>query len=360
LVTVRWSWIYALTRRTLEVVVFRLRGDKAKDVELLVLRHEVALLRRQVTHPALRATDRMLLAACSRLLPRDRWAAFIITPATLLRWHRELVADTWTHPHRRPGRPSTRHEIRELILKLAGENPTWGHRRIQGELVGLGHKVAASTVWGILHRAGIDPAPTRAAQSWRDFLRAQASGVMACDFFSVDTIALQRLYVLFMIEIGTRRVHLLGVTKHPTRTWVTQVARNLAIDLDDRATSFTFLLRDRDTKFVTAFDEVFTSLGLRILHSPPRAPLANSFAEPSVGTARQECTDRLLIYNQRHLTHVLTEYVRHNNTHRPHRPLDQRPPLPTPATAAPTGPRAPHHKPVLGGLLNEYTYTPAA
>jgi putative transposase len=155
---VRWSWIYALTRRTLELVVFRLRGDKAKDIELLVLRHEVALRRRQVTRPALRPTDRMLLAACSRLLPLPRWGAFIVTPATLLRWHREPVANTWTHPHPRPGRPSTRREIREVILRLSAENPTWGHRRIQGELVGLGHKVATSTVWVILRRAGVDPA----------------------------------------------------------------------------------------------------------------------------------------------------------------------------------------------------------
>jgi putative transposase len=197
-----------------------------------------------------------------------------------------------------------------VILRLAAENPAWGHRRIQGELVGLGHKVAASTVWGILHRAGIDPAPTRAAQSWRDVLRAPASGVLACHFFSVDTVALQRLYVLFMIEIGTRRVHLLGVTAHPTGAWVTQVARNLAVDLDERAASFTFLLRDRDTTFVASFDDVFTSLGLRILQSPPRAPVANSFAERWIGTARRECTDRLLIYNQRHLIHVLTDYVR--------------------------------------------------
>jgi putative transposase len=357
--TVRWSWIYALTRRTLELVVFRLRGDRAKDIELLVLRHEVALLRRQVTRPALRPTDRMLLAACSRLLPRDRWAAFIITPATLLRWHRELIANKWTHPHRRPGRPSTRREIRELILRLAAENPTWGHRRIQGELVGLGHKVAASTVWLILHRAGVDPAPQRSAQSWGDFLRVQASGVLACDFFSVDTVLLQRLYVLFVIEIGTRRVHLLGVTAHPTGAWVTQVARNLVMDLDDHA-SFRFFLRDRDTKFVASFDEIFTSLGLRILRSPPRAPRANSFAERWVGTARRECTDRLLIYTRRHLTHVLTEYVRHYNTHRPHRSLNQRPPLPDPVPASPTGSRHLHRERVLGGLLNEYTYRPAA
>jgi putative transposase len=300
----------------------------------------------------------VLLAACSRLLPRARWGTFFITPATLLRWHRELLANTWTHPRRRPGRPSTRREIRDVVLQLAAENPTWGHRRIQGELVGLGHKVAASTVWLILHRAGIDPAPRRAAQSWRDFLRTQASGVLACDFFSVDTIALQRLYALFVIELGTRRVHLLGVTAHPTGAWVTQVARNLAMDLDDRASSFKFLIRDRDTKFVTGFDTVFTSLGLRILRSPPRAPRGNAYAERWVGTARRECTDRLLIYNRRHLEHVLDQYVRHYNTHRPHRSLDQRPPIPAPVAATPTG--VLHRNRVLGGLINEYRYQQAA
>jgi putative transposase len=215
------------------------------------------------------------------LLPRALWGTFFVTPATLLRWHREL-------------------------------------------LVGLGHQVAASAIWQILHRAGIDPAPRRAAQSWRDFLRAQASGVLACDFFSVDTVALQRLYVLFVIELGTRRVHLLGVTADPTGAWVAQVARNLAVDLDDVGGWLKFLLRDRDTKFVTGFDAAFTSMGLRILRSPPRAPRANAYAERWVGTARRECTDRILIYNQRHLHRVLDEYVQHYNTHRPHRSLDQR------------------------------------
>lgn len=235
--------------------MLRVRGDRAKDVELLVLRHEVALLRRQVTRPALRPTDRMLLAACSRLLPRARWGAFIVTPATLLRWQRELIASRWSHPHRRQGRPSTRREVRELILRLAAENPTWGHRRIQGELVGLGHKVAASTVWLILHR----------------------------------------LYVLFVIEIGTRRVHLLGVTAYPTRAWVTQVARNLAIDLDDRAASFTFLLRDRDTKFVASFDEVFTPSPCRELvrralggHRPPGVHRPAPDLQPAPPDARPD------------------------------------------------------------------------
>jgi putative transposase len=212
----RWSLIYILTWRAL--VTFRIRGGAAKDIELLVLRHEVAVLRRQVTRPALQPADRVLLAAAA---PSLVWGTFFVTPATLLRWHRELLANTWIYRRRRPGRLSTRREVRDVVLRLAADNPTWGHRRIQGELVGLGHQVAASTVWSILHRAGVDPAPRRAAQSWRDFLRAQASGVLACDFFSVDTVALQRLYVLFVIELGTRRVHLLGVTVHPTGWTVT-------------------------------------------------------------------------------------------------------------------------------------------
>jgi hypothetical protein len=267
-----WSLMYTLTRHALGLAVLRLRGGSAKDVELMVLRHEVMVLRRQVSRPALQPADRMLLAALSRRLPRGRWGVFLVTPATLLRWHRELVARRWTYPHRRPGRPSVPRELRELVLRLAAENPTWGHRRIQGELAGLGHAVAPSTVWSMLNRAGVDPAPRRASQTWREFLRAQAATVLACDFFTVDTVALQRIYVLFVIELGTRRVHLLGVTKHPTGTWVAQQARNLLMDLDERAARFRFLVRDRDTKFVAPFDRVFTSAGLEILRTPPRAP----------------------------------------------------------------------------------------
>jgi putative transposase len=180
------------------------RDGGAKDVELLLLRHEVAVLRRQVHHPQLQPADRLVLAALSRLLPGARWSVFFVTPATLLRWHRHLVARHWTYPHRQPGRPPVDPIVRALVLRLALENSTWGHRRIQGELARLGYQVAASTVWKILHQAGVDPAPRRAGLTWRQFLTAQARSMIACDFFTVDTVFLKRLYVLFFVELATR------------------------------------------------------------------------------------------------------------------------------------------------------------
>jgi transposase InsO family protein len=351
------SLMYTLTRHALGLAMLRLRGESAKDVELMVLRHEVMVLRRQVSRPALQPADRMLLAALSRRLPRARWGAFFVTPGTILRWHRELVARRWTFPHRRQGRPSVGRELRALVLRLAAENPTWGHRRIQGELAGLGYAVAPSTVWSILNRAGVDPAPRRSSQTWREFLRVQAATVLACDFFTVDTVALQRIYVLFVIELDTRRVHLLGVTKHPTGHWVTQQARNLLIDLDERAARFRFLIRDRDTKFVESFDRVFTAAGMEILRTPPRAPRANAICERWVGSARRECTDRLLTLGEAHLRGVLAAYIRHYNGHRPHWARDQRPPdTDSPAVSQITDltDRHVHRTPILGGLINEY------
>ena len=254
------------------------RSSAAKDAELLLLRHEVAVLRRQVARPRLDWADRAVLAGLARLLPRWVWQGRLVQPATLLRWHRDLVRRRWTYPHRR-GRPGMAPEIRDLVLRLAKENPTWGYRRVHGELCRLGYTIGASTVWAILQRAGVDPAPIRSAVSWRQFLRAQAKSVLAVDFFTVDTVLLKRLYVLFVIEVATRQVHVLGVTAHPMGEWVTQQARNLLMTLDDRAGQLRFLVRDRNTKFTAAFDAVFAAEAIKVLMPPVRASQANAYAE---------------------------------------------------------------------------------
>jgi putative transposase len=349
-----WSLLYGLTRNALGVMLLPIRGDAAKDIEILVLRHQLAVLRRQVDRPALEPADRVLLAALSRLLPRVRWNAFVVTPATLLRWHRELVARKWTYPRKTPGRPPIRAEIRNLVLRLAAENPSWGHRRIHGELLGLGYRVGTTTVWRILHQAGVNPAPRRVDASWTGFLRAQAAGVLACDFFTVDTVFLQRIYVFFVVEIASRRVHILGATRHPTGAWVAQQARNLLMDLDERAQSFRFLIRDRDTKFTDAFDAVFGAANIRILRTPPQTPKANAFAERWILSVRRECTDRLLIFSERHLESVLKIYQGHFNGHRPHRSLAQRPPAPPPETIPTSDNYTIYRSRLLGGLINEY------
>jgi putative transposase len=283
-----------------------------------VLRHEVAVLRRQVARPRMDWADRAVLAGLSRMLPRSVWRGRLVQPATLLRWHRDLVLRRWTYPHRR-GRPTVAAEIQSLVLRMARENSTWGYRRIHGELCRLGYKIGASSVWTILHRAGVAPAPKRSALTWRQFLRAQAKGVLAVDFFTVDTVFFKRLYVLFVIEVATRRVHVLGVTPHPVGTWVTQQARNLLMGLDDRVGRFRILVLDRDAKFTAAFDAVFTAEGLKVLRTPVRAPRANAYAERWVGTVRREVLDRMLIFRSRQLRSVPAEYADHYNGHRPHR-----------------------------------------
>ena len=321
-----FSFAYWTLRRLLELVVLRSRSEREKEIEILVLRHQLQLLERQIGRPQLRPADRALLAAFSRVLPRRVWPSFFVTPATLLRWHRELVARRWTYPARSAGRPATAADLRELVLRLASENPDWGYRRIQGELVGLGVKLAASTVWRILKEAGIDPAPRRLEATWAEFLRRQAASMLECDFLTVDTVFFKRLYVLFFIELATRRVHLAGITTNPDGPWVTQQARNLLMQFDDQGARPRYLIRDRDSKFTRDFDEVFRTEGIRVIKAPVRAPNARAHAERWIGSLRRECLNRLLIFGRRQLECVLAVYTLHYNEHRPHRALDQRRP----------------------------------
>ena len=344
---------YLMLTRVLSWLVLLPRSDAAKNVEILTLRHEVAVLRRTNSRPTLTWLDRAVLSALSRLLPTPLRHLRLVSPRTLLRWHHQLVARHWTYPRRRPGRPSIAPPIRALILQLARENPRWGYRRIQGELVGLGHTIAASTIGKILKSAGVDPAPRRTGPHMATVpVRAGPSdprGRLRPHRHRLP----RRLYILIVIEHNRRHVHLAGITAHPTGAWVTQQARNLVMDLGDRADQFRCLIRDRDSKFTAAFDAVFAAAGTRIIRTPIRAPRANAVAERFIGTMRRECLDQLLITGPRHLAAVLREYVQHYNAHRPHRSLHQHPP------AGGTPPRCgavirPQLRDRLGGLIHEY------
>jgi putative transposase len=318
----RVARFYRVVRLVIDLLVLRGRTTRSKDVEILVLRHQLAVLGRQSARPRFEPEDRAILTALARVLGRDRWSILLVRPDTILGWHRRLVANHWTYPHR-SGRPSTVAETRRTIMRLARENPTWGYRRIHGELARLGITLAASTVWAILKHAGIDPAPGRSSESWTEFLRAQAAGIVACDFFTVDTVSLRRYYVLFFIEVETRRVHLAGITKNPTGDWTTQAARNFVMRYQR---SIRFLIRDGAGQFVASFDEVFRSDGATIIRTPVRTPVANAYAERWVGTVRRELLDRTLIWNRRQLEQLLRDYIEHYNTHRPHRSLSQHAP----------------------------------
>jgi transposase len=265
---------YLAFSAVLKLLVGRRRTEFAKDVELMVLRHQLTVLWRQAGRPSLRPADRAFLAALPRVLPRRHRQGFIVTPQTLLRWHRELVRRKWTQPQRSPGRPPVNDRVRQLVLRLARENPCWGYPRIAGELGKLGLRVSPSTVRRLLLGAGLRPAPRRAGPSWRDFLRQQAASMLACDFFTVETISLRRFYVLFFIELGSRRVRVAGCTTNPSGAWVTQQARNLSFTgVFER---MRFLIHDRDSKFTAAFDEVFRSEDIRVIHTPIHAPQANA------------------------------------------------------------------------------------
>jgi transposase InsO family protein len=335
----------------LDLLTARCRADQAKDMEIALLRQQLRLLQRQQTQPLrLRRADRLLLAVLAKRLStlacvlRHPWHAscLLVSPATILRWHRALVRRKWTFSHRRDGRPPLAADLEALILRLARENPRWGYKRIQGELRKLGHRVGRTTIRDLLKRAALPLAPERARRgvSWRTFCRHYRQQVLACDCF-----------VLFFLEVRTRRVHLSGCTAHPTSAWVAQQARNLAWHLQDGNLAATILLHDRDSRFTTAFDRVFACEGLTVVRTPPHCPWANGYAERWVGSARRECLDHLLILNERHLQRVLAEYTTFYNERRPHQGLGQQCPVPRPPDPGEGPVRC---RDVLGGILHDY------
>ncbi|WP_329375549.1 integrase core domain-containing protein [Streptomyces sp. NBC_01483] len=341
-------------------------SDRDKHTEILALRHQITVLERQLGGERIRfsPSDRAFLAALLHRLPSEvlRRIRLVVRPDTVLRWHRDLVARRHAARSRpmRPGRPRTVRSVRLLVLRLARENSNWGYRRIHGELLVLGVKVAASTVWEILKEAGIDPAPERATSTWADFLRSQADALLACDFLETITLSGARMYVFAVIEHASRRIRILAATAHPTAMWVTQAAKNLVMDLEDAGCRARFLIRDRDRKFPALFDAVLNDAGIEVVLSGVRMPRMNSIMERWVQTCRRELLDRTLIWNQHHLLHALREFERFYNEHRPHQGLANARPLhPLPAPIEDSN-RIAHldiqRRARLGGTLHEYRH----
>jgi putative transposase len=351
-----WSFVYLALCRVVQLVVLLCKSERSKELEILLLRHELAILRRQPRRARLRPGDRAMLAALARALPRSAWTSLSVSPTTLLRWHRQLVRRRWTYPHRRPGRPALDRRLQALVLRLARENPAWGYRRIVGELQSLGISVSATSVRTILARHGLPPAPQRDELSWRDFLRQQAATTLACDFFTVETAWLKRIYVLFFISLESRRIEFVASTPNPTGAWVAQQARNLLMALDGRGQPLRFLIHDRDAKFSGGCDHVFRSEGIAVIRTPVRAPNAN--ASRALGRQRPSRVPRPAAdLSRRQLEHVLRVYTRHYNRHRPHRALALCPPEQAGRNPAPL--RAPayaqlNRRDLLGGLIHEY------
>ena len=335
------------------------REETRKTAEILILRHQVTVLQRhQARRPKLNWADRALLATLFGVIPKVRrqGVRLLVTPDTILRWHRDIVERRWAarSMRGRSGRPATRRNIKALVLRLAWENPEWGYRRIHGELAGLGVKFAALTVREILKTNGIDPAPRRIGPTWSQFLRSQAEGILASDFFSVDLLDGTQAYVLAVIEHAARRIRILGVTLHPTGEWTSQQARNLIMDLGGQADRMKFMIRDRGSNFTAAFDAVLADAGIRTVLCNVRTPRMNAIAERWIGGCRRELLDRTLIWNQNHLRRILREYETHHNQHRPHRSLHGAAPLKTlPEPVDLEQYRIRRHTRV-GGRINEY------
>jgi transposase InsO family protein len=335
-----------------------------RDIEISTLRHQLAVLQRQINRPRVTPADRAFLAALLHQLPRPklRQLHLIVSPDTVLRWHRDLTRRRHAEASRRKrsGRPPARRSIQALVLGLARENSTWGYRRIHGELAVLGIKVAPSTVWEILRAHRIEPAPERNRQTWAAFLRGQAHAILACDLFTATTLNGATLYVFAVIEHANRRIRILGATAHPTADWVTQTARNVVMDLQDAGATVRYLIKDRDSKFTGAFDAVFEAEGIEIVTTGIRVPRMNSIMERWVQTCRHELLDRTLILNQAHLLHALGEFESIYNQHRPHRTLHSAAPL-RPLREPITEPDRLDHLDIrrrnrLGGLFHEYAH----
>jgi putative transposase len=335
------------------------REETWKAAEILLLRHQLTVLQRhQPCRLKLTWADRALLVTLLGVIPKARRPGLrlLVTPDTILRWHRDIVRRRWGARSRRgkTGRPATRRNIKALVLRLARENPSWGYRRIHGELAGLGVKVAASTAWEILKNAGIDPAPRRTGPAWSQFLRSQADAILACDFFTADLLDGTQAYVLAVIEHASRRIRILGVTLHPTGEWTAQQARNLIMDLDEQAHRVRSMIRDRGSNFTTAFDVVLADAGIRTVLCNVRTPRMNAIAERWIGGCRRELLDRALVWNQAHLRQILRQYEAHHNQHRPHRSLKGAAPLkplPEPVNLEQFRVR---RQARVGGLINEY------
>ncbi len=336
-------------------------SEREKDLEILLLRKQLAIMERKLKGP-LRGVSRVekltlavlavkMRAVTGRTMRQLAASIRIVQPETVFKWHRELVRWKWNYQHkRRGGRPRTKRELEQLIVRLAREND-WGYGKIQGELRKLGHEVSRETIANILERQGIPPAPERGSISWRKLLGHYKAQILASDFFTVETLCLQTIYVLFFIELGTRRVHVAGCTPKPNSAWATQQGRQMVWELEEQGISIRFLIHDRDSNFSKAFDGVFACEGIKVIATPVRAPNANAYAERWVRSVREECLDKLLVINETHLRRVLHEYVTYYNNARPHQGIDQQSPNPRMAVRN-TGPVKCHD--VLGGIIHDY------
>lgn len=349
--------LYAWLRLLLDLLDVRLRVHDPK-AELLLLRHQLRVVRRQVKRPQLNAADRTIMAALSQLVSRAALAGLLVQPETVMGWHRQLVRRKWAAFGRRrgPGRPGLDPEIQRLIIQMGKDNPGWGCVRIRGELIKLGFRVSATAIRKLLRTNRIGPAPLRSGLTWKKFLQAQASAILVSDFFSVDTVFLKRLYVLLYMELASRRVIWIAVTDRPDAAWVTQQARNLVFDLEERGLQVRFLIHDHDNKFGKGSDLVFQSESIEVIKTPIAAPKANSHMERQIGSTRRECLDWLLIVNRTHLERVLREWIEHYNRARPHRGIELRTPFARSDPVLASGPVRCRSR--LGGLLREYERQP--